>query len=165
MQSRSHLVLGRLDEPILRIIATLSNVGWIAVGALGLLTDNINLARSVWPAAIIAFFAMVQLYTGRNDVRTTLVVGAISVGIGALTVAVDGSLAATVIALAAIGTVLSNYVITRLVVFVAAYGAGMTIVVGLSGPDLVLGLITGLSGAVAFGFTTYLMRWLLQQLA
>lgn len=164
MQSRSHSVLGRLDEPILRIIATLSNVGWIAVGTLGLLTDNVNLARSVWPAMVVAAVAMVQLYTGRNDVRTTLVIGAVAVGIGAVTISVDGSPAATVIALAAIGTVLSNYVMTRLVAFVAAYGVGMTAAVAWSGPDLILGMITGLSGAVAFGFTTYLMRWVLQQL-
>jgi len=165
MLSRSHTIVGRLDEPLLRTIATLSNVGWIAVGALGLLTGNTNLARSVWPAVIIAFFAMLQLFTGRNDVRATLVVAAVVVAIGALTVPVDGSRAPTVIALAAIGTVLSNYVTTRLVAFVAVFGAGMTIAVAWSEPDLVIGLITGLSGAVAFGLTAYLMRWLLLQMS
>jgi signal transduction histidine kinase len=165
MQSRSQTILSRLDEPLLRTIATLSSAGWIVLGALGLLTGDMNLARSVWPAVIIAFFAMAQLFTGRNDIRATLVVAAVTVGIGALTVPVDGSRAPTVIALAAIGTILSNYVTTRLVTFVTVFGGGMTIAVAWSEPDLVIGLITGLSGAVAFGLTAYLMRWVLQQVA
>jgi signal transduction histidine kinase len=165
MQSRSQTIVSRLDEPILRIIATLSNVGWIVVGALGLLTDNMDLARSVWPAIVISAFAMVQLSSGRNDIRATLIVASVAVGIGALAIPVDGSRAPTVIALAAIGTVLSNYVRTRLVAFVTVYALGMTMVVTWSEPDVVLGLITGLSGAVAFGFTTYLMRWVLLQMS
>ena len=165
MQSRSQITLSRLDEPILRIIATLSNVGWIAVGSLGLLTDNTGLALSVWPAVVIAAFATLQLRTGRNDIRTTLVVAAVAIGIGAIMVPVDGSRAPTVIALAAVGTVLSNYVRIRLVTFVTVFGIVMTVVVTLSEPDVVLGVITGISGAVAFGFTTYLMRWVLVQMA
>ncbi len=165
MQPRPQTVLSRLDEPILRIIAALSNVGWIAVGALGLFTNNMNLARSVWPAIVIAAFAGAQLTTGRNDVRATLAVAAAAIGIGALTIPLDGDRAPTVIALAAVGTVLSNYVRVRLISFAAAYGAGMMIVVTWSEPDVLPGLITGATGAVVFAFTTYLMRWVLVQVA
>jgi len=165
MQPRQPTLLSQLDEPIMRIIATLSNVAWVAMGGFALVANDLSVAFAVWPAVVIAVVAMAQLLTGRPDVRALLIVSAVVLTLNSLTVPADGARAPTVVALAAVGTVLSLYLQRHLIPFVAGYALAMTVVIAGSDPNRVEGLATALTAAIVFIFTTYLMRWLLQQTA
>lgn len=165
MRPRQQALLNKLSEPMIRIIATLANVAWIAVGGIALLTNDLTLAMTAWPAAVIAAFTMFQLFTGRTDVLATLVVCVTVLAISGVVLIDPRSEAPTVIALAACGTGLALYVNQKLVGFIVLYSALIVGVVLLGTDDPTAGAITALTSAIVFGFTTYLIRQLLDHSA
>ncbi|NND03941.1 MAG: HAMP domain-containing histidine kinase [Acidimicrobiia bacterium] len=161
MRPRQEAMLDKLAEPMIRIIATLANTAWILVGAIALIMNDIQLAITAWPAVVIAVFTMVQLFTGRTDARATLVVCVAALAVSGVFLLDERSEAPTVIALAATGTSLSLYVRDRVLGFIAVYSALIVGVVLLGSGDATAGAITAITSAIVFGFTTYLIRQLL----
>lgn len=165
MRPRQITLLDQLAEPMIRIIATLANTAWILVGAVALVTNDGQLAITAWPAVAIAVFTMTQLFTGRTDVRATLIVCVAVLAASGVFLLDERSEAPIVIALAATGTSLSLYVQQRIFGFISAYSALIVGVVLLGNGDPTSGAITALTSAIVFGFTTYLIRELLDHSA
>jgi len=165
MRPRQEVLLAKLAEPLIRIIATLAHVAWIVIGAVALLTNDLPLAFTSWPAVVIAVFTMFQLFVGRADVRATLVVCVVALALSGMFLLDTRSEAPTVIALAATGTALSIYITERVVGFISAYSLLMIGVVLVGSSDPTQGSITALTSAIVFGFTTYLIRQLLDHSA
>ena len=158
-------MLTKLAEPMIRIIATLANTAWILVGAVALITNDLELAVTSWPAIVIAAFTMFQLFTGRTDLRATIVVCVAVLATSGVFRLAERSEAPTVIALAATGTAWSLYINERVLGFISAYSALIIGVVLLGNGDPTAGAITALTSAIVFGFTTYLIRQLLEHSA
>ncbi len=155
--------LSRLNEPIMRIVAVLTNVAWMAVGVLALFTGDVNLAISAWPALVIGLAAMASLMTGRNDIKTVLMVAVPAIAIGTVTLPSDGYHIPMVIALSTVGMILSLYVDRGVITYLVTYSIGLMIVVIAIEPDVTNGFITAVTSAVAFAFMAFIVRWLMDQ--
>ncbi len=165
MRPRQQALLNKLAEPMIRIVATLANTAWILVGAVALMTNDLQLAVTAWPAVAIAVFTMMQLVTGRTDVRATLIVCVAVLAVSGMFLLDERSEAPTVIALAATGIGLSLWVRHRIMGFISAYSALIVGVVLIGNGDPTAGAITAITSAIVFGFTTYLIRQLLDHSA
>ncbi len=161
MQPRQQALLEQLGEPMTRLIATVANVAWIAVVVLGLITDDMVLAYTAWPAVVIAVFSMAQLLTRRPDVRAILIVTVATLAAAGLTMFDTRSAAPIVISLAAVGIALSLYIRQHLIAYIALYAAGMVAVVVWGNPDPMSGAISATTSAIVFAYTTYLVHQIL----
>ncbi|MCP3975071.1 MAG: HAMP domain-containing histidine kinase [bacterium] len=147
----------------MRIIAVLSNIAWIAVGLVALLTGEMNLAISTWPALVIGIAAMASLMTGRLNLKAVLVIAVAALAVGTATLPPGGYHTPLIIALSTIGMVLSLYVDRASMTYLITYAVGLMVVVMIIEPDTTNGLITAATSAVAFAFMTYIVRWLVDR--